>query len=389
VLIVLATFGVFAAVGVLLPALPGYVTGPIGGGAGAVGLVVGLFSVAALCARPLAGRLGDQRGRRLLLTVGPALVALAIGAFPFARSVHGLVGLRLIQGLGEGLFYVGAAAAVTDLAPPDRRAEAFSYFSSAQYLGLAVGPLVATALLHGEVYTEVWILAAGFAGFAALCGAAVPDAMRPPAVAGRRPLLHRGALVPGTAFGLATLGYAAFVSFMPLHAKDVGLAGSGPLFACYAGVTLLGRTLGARVPDRLGAAPTAGVGMASIAGGMVLLGVWASPAGMWLGTLVFAAGNAFMYPALLSLVVSRASELERASVVATVIAFFDVGQGLGPLVLGPVAVAVGNGGPFLVGAAGGMTAVALLAITVRQAGLRAGSAGPPPWAMGLPDGRAA
>ena len=52
------------ALGATMPVLPRYVTGPIGAGSVAVGVVVGAFAVGAVLARPFAGRFAGARGRR-------------------------------------------------------------------------------------------------------------------------------------------------------------------------------------------------------------------------------------------------------------------------------------------------------------------------------------
>ena len=368
VILVTATFAVFAAVGAIIPVLPRYVTGPLGGGGAGVGLVVGAFFVAALCSRPFAGRLGDERGRRLVIAGGAAVMAVSVAAFPLAPNVAALALLRLVQGAGEAAFYVGVASAVTDLVPAARRGEAVSYFSAALYAGLALGPLMGEAVLSHGSYGWVWATAAALAALAAGAGLVLREADRPwPAGASARArLLHPAAIVPGSAFGLATFGYAAFAAFMPLYARTLGLSGSGAVFGCYAGLTLAGRVLGARLPDRLGAARTARAGMVLMAVGMAVLGTWRSPAGLWTGTVVFAAGNAFLFPALLSLTLAVAPERERGAVVGTVIAFFDIGQGAGALLLGPLAAAAGYPVLFLTGAAGAAAGLVVLSTYLRR-----------------------
>jgi MFS family permease len=369
VLLVTATFAVFSAVGAIIPVLPRYVTGPLDSGGAGVGLVVGAFFVAALCSRPLAGRLGDERGRRLVIVGGAAVMAVSVAAFPLAPNVVALAVLRLVQGAGEAAFYVGVASAVTDLVPAARRGEAISYFSAALYGGLALGPVMGEAVLHHGGYGWVWTTAAALAAVAAGAGVVLREAprSRPVAAETRARLLHPAALVPGSAFGLATFGYAAFAAFMPLYARSLGLSGSGAVFGCYAGLTLAGRLLGARLPDRLGAARTARAGMVLMAAGMAVMGTWQSPAGLWAGTVVFAAGNAFLFPALLSLTLAAAPERERGAVVGTVIAFFDIGQGAGALLLGPLAGAAGYPALFLTGAAAAVAGLAVLSSYLRRA----------------------
>jgi MFS family permease len=369
VLIMAAAFALFTAVGAVLPVLPRYVDGPLGGGGVAVGFVVGCFFVATLLARPLAGRLGDERGRRVVIIGGAAVMAAAIAAFPLASNVAVLAALRFIQGVGEAAFYVGAATAVTDLVPAARRGQAVSYFSGALYGGIALGPLVGEWVLGDGHYNRVWALAAGLGALAALLAVGLREPPRPVRTGPRARLVHPAGLVPGSAFGLGTFGYAAFAAFMPLYAPSLGLGGSAPVFGLYAGLTLAGRLLGARIPDRLGPSTTARAGLVTMATGMAVLGGWHTVAGLWTGTAVFAAGNAFMFPALLSLALDAAPDGERAAVVGTVVAFFDLGQGAGALLLGPMVTVAGYTGPFAAGAVAACAGLVLLSTRLRRADL--------------------
>jgi MFS family permease len=368
-LIVAATFALFTAVGAVVPVLPRYVEGPLGGDGVAIGFVIGTFFVATLLARPLAGRLGDERGRRVVLVGGAAVMAAAIAAFPLASNVVSLAVLRFIQGAGEAAFYVAAATAVTDLVPASRRGQAVSYFSGALYGGIALGPLVGEWVLGDGGYSRVWVLAAGLGAVAAVLSLGLREGPRPVRSGPRPRLVHPAGLMPGSAFGLGTFGYAAFAAFMPLYAPSLGLKGSAPVFGLYAGLTLLGRLFGARIPDRLGPSTTARAGLVTMAVGMAILGTWHTIPGLWTGTAVFAAGNAFMFPALLSLALDAAPEGERAAVVGTVVAFFDLGQGAGALLLGPLVAVSGYTGPFLAGALAAVAGLGLLSAHLRRGDL--------------------
>jgi len=78
VFVTLSTFAYFMALGALLPTLPRFVEEDLGGGSVAVGVVVGSFAFAAAILRPFAGRLGDLRGRRILIIGGSAVVGLSV-----------------------------------------------------------------------------------------------------------------------------------------------------------------------------------------------------------------------------------------------------------------------------------------------------------------------
>ena len=129
----------FLAIGVVLPAVPRYVKHKLDGGSLAVGVAVGALFVGAVILRPLAGRIGDRYGRRLLVIGGATIVGVSMLGYALANSLGLLIAARILTGLGEAAFFVGAATMITDLAPVERRGEAISYWSVAVYSGFAFG----------------------------------------------------------------------------------------------------------------------------------------------------------------------------------------------------------------------------------------------------------
>ncbi|HEX2088632.1 MAG TPA: MFS transporter [Actinomycetota bacterium] len=368
VTIVASSMAYFIAVGGVLALLPRFVRGPLRGDDVAVGVSVGAFTFTAVVLRPLAGRLGDRRGRRLLMFGGSAVVAASFAAYSLASAVPVLVALRLLTGAGEGLFFTGAGSAINDLAPNERRGEAISYFSLAVFGGLAVGPAIGEFLLDRSGFDAVWWAAAGGATIAAVLAASMRET-RPERATDASPgrLLHRAALVPGTVHATNVWGFAALSSFVPLYALQLGMPGSRFVFLVYSGIILAIRSVGATIPDRLGPKTSTRAAMICSITGLLLMGTWASPTGLFLGTSVFAVGVALLYPGLMTMAIHAAPESERGSVVGTFTAFFDLSYGLGALTLGAVASAFGYRGTFVAAALAGLGGFLLLLVRTRGA----------------------
>lgn len=89
------------AIGATLPALPRYVTGPLGAGSVAVGVVIGAFSATALVGRPFGGRLADRVGRR------PIVIGTLAAATPLV-----LLFLVLPAGVATPLLFLAGAVVV-------------------------------------------------------------------------------------------------------------------------------------------------------------------------------------------------------------------------------------------------------------------------------------
>ncbi|MBE1584250.1 MFS transporter [Nonomuraea angiospora] len=93
--------GAFLSIGLLIPAVPRYLTGPLGQQAGVVGVSPAVTAAAGVLARPLAGRMADRAGRRTALCAGALLLSgtslaligagQGLGLPAFLRmAVHGL-----------------------------------------------------------------------------------------------------------------------------------------------------------------------------------------------------------------------------------------------------------------------------------------------------------
>lgn len=345
----------FLSLGMLLPVVPLYIAGPLEGDELAVGVVVGAFAVGAVVVRPWAGRIGDRNGRRLLIVAGGVIVGMSVLAYHPAVSLAAMFVARLVGGVGEAAFFVGAGTMVTDLAPVERRGEAISYWSIAVYGGLAFGPAFGEWLLHGDRFGLVWTVSAALGFTAAAVGLFTRETAPRRAVdtTGPRrsaPLLHRGALAPGLVLFLGILGLAGFVAFVPLYVTDIGMDDSKGVFLLYGCTVLVLRIFGAKVPDRLGPVRAGSIATATSAAGLVVLAVLQSPAGLYLGTFVFSLGMSLLYPAMLTLALSGVPEHERGSAVGTISSFFDLSQGLGAAILGLAVALAGYRGAFLTAA---------------------------------------
>lgn len=367
VMVTLSALAYFLALGALIPTLPRFVEDDLGGGSVAVGVVVGAFAVSAALLRPLAGRIGDTHGRRVLVVGGSFVMGMSVLAYSLADGVVAMMLLRLLTGAGEAAMWVGAATAIQDLAPEDRRGEAASYFSVALYAGLAFGPMVGEALRTGPGITSVWV-------FAGLCGvaASVLGWWTPNDVRGEpQPfrLLHPAAVGPGSILLLGMLPFIGFATFVALYGPTIGIDDVAPLLLVYGVLVLAIRVVGAKLPDRLGWPRASSAALAVLGASGLVMGLWGAVPGAWLAVVGLAVGMSLLFPALFSAAVSTVGEHERGQAVGTFSLAFDIANGLGPALLG-VIVALGDYRAAFV--AGGIAAFAGL-LLVRPVAAGAGS----------------
>ena len=350
----------FLSIGVVIPEVPRFVKNELNGGSIAVGVTVGALFVGAVLLRPLAGRIGDRYGRKLLIIAGAATVGLSMLGYALADSLGALIAARVVTGLGEAAFFVGAATMITDLAPVERRGEAISYWSVAVYSGFAFGPAIGETVQRHSGYTTLFLLAAALGFTSALLGCFTRETERARHEGPPQPLINRRALGPGTVLFAGLVATAAFGAFVPLYGPEVGIDDVAIVFVVFGLLVLAIRVIGARLPDVLGGARAGTVALVATGAGMLIMAAWGSAAGLMAGVVVFAIGSAFMYPAMLLMALEGSTEQDRGSAVGTISSCFDLSQGIGSLVVGGVAALTSYRGAFAASAIASVFGVAIL-----------------------------
>jgi MFS family permease len=115
------------------------------------------------------GRLADRLGRKPLLVAGWLIMALRLALVAIVSSPEIAVANQALDGLGNGLFAVVAAAWVADrLADPRRSGEAQVIVGSCLVFGSAIGPAAASFLVGPLGYRGLFLALAGLGAIATL-----------------------------------------------------------------------------------------------------------------------------------------------------------------------------------------------------------------------------
>lgn len=365
--VTVTAFVFFFYIGMVLVTVPRLIEDELGYGEFGIGLAIATFAIAAVTARPFLGRLTERYGRRALMMCGALLAAAAGAMLGLATELWHVLVLRAVMGLGEAALFVAAATLIADLSPPNRRAEAASYFSVAVYGGIGIGPTLGEWVLGDDRYALTFLVASGFATLAAVTVLGVPrrvDRSSAPTAEGKPPLFHRAALWPGVVLACGIAGFSVFSAFIPEHARAVGLAGSAGLFMVYSVVSLSLRLFGATMPERFGEHRMVTVAMVALAAGLLVMAAFAEPWALWVGAALMGVGMAFMYPSLMANVINRVGDNERASALSSFTMFFELGTVLGGVALGAVGEIFTKRAGFLGGAVLAMVGLVLLWRTV-------------------------
>jgi len=354
VLVTTATLALFIYIGVMIPLLPRLIEEELGGNEVDIGLNLAVFSLAAVLIRPPLGRFAERYGLRTTMVCGALLASVATAVCTLVDTRWGLLPLRCLQGVGEASLFVGAATAISDLAPPGRGAEGASYFSVAVFGGLGIGPVISESVVGTDHFDAGLWVAAGFALLASVLATFTPKGLRHQDEVdegGRTaPRYHPAAIPPGLVLALGIGGFVTFNAFMPDYSVTVGLDGSKWVFATYAGVCLLIRVVAAPVPDRIGHARAVTIALTMMGSGLAMLFLWPQPLGVFVSTVILAIGVSFNYPGLMAMTVNAVPDRERVRAISTFTMFFDIGTATGALLFGTLADLTTKRTAFLGGA---------------------------------------
>ncbi len=141
------TFLAMTAITTQMGTLPLYVTA-LGGSKAVAGSIVGILGIAALFFRLPIGILLDRYGRRLLLTIGLGILFLDFALPNVLQTLVMLFALRLIQGIGNSIQATSVATMAADLIPKEQLSVGLGYFSIAQAVPGAIGPLLGLAVVE-------------------------------------------------------------------------------------------------------------------------------------------------------------------------------------------------------------------------------------------------
>jgi MFS family permease len=354
-LLSLSNFLMFLSFFFLLSALPLYMVNELKAREEQVGLLIGMFTVAAVIVRPYAGMMLDKLGRRRVILVSMALFSLATAGYLLAGSVLMLLLLRLFHGAAFGVSTTAQGTLAADLVPASRRGEGLGYFGTFTVLAMVIGPALGLTVSRKMSFESLFTVSLLFSlvswGTAALIR--YPRQQEESLASLRFRLSDWLKMIEPRAFpyslplvGLAVV-FGGIVSFIPLYSETLGGAElAGGFYVAYALALVGARVVSGKVFDRRGPDLVVYPGILSYVVGLSLLAATHGPVLLYLAGAFIGAGYGSIQPCLQALVIRDAPESRRGAATATFFIAVDVGIGLGSFFLGFVAGSIGYRGMF-------------------------------------------
>lgn len=157
-------FIAFLGIGLVIPVLPTImnelkITGAV------VGYMVAAFAITQLIVSPIAGKLVDRIGRKVMIVAGLFVFGLSELLFGMGRTIEVLFISRMLGGVSAAFIMPAVTAFIADITTMAQRPKALGYMSAAISTGFIIGPGIGGFL--AEYGTRIPFYAAGILGFLA------------------------------------------------------------------------------------------------------------------------------------------------------------------------------------------------------------------------------
>jgi MFS family permease len=358
----------------------------VGVGVAVIGLLIAVYDLAEIIAKPLFGALADRRGMKQTMLAGIALFVVASLVYPVIDP-RLLIVVRFGQGIGAAALSA-VSLALIGIYYQDQRGRSYGIYNAIKGAGYVLSPIIGTALVWRSEFASIFLVSAAVGGLAFALTLLLPEPQTGGesafdddddfALSGLANALRQTTLWPWYAVTVINMFFVGILfGFLPVrvHALDYGPAPTGVLLTLAAASYLLIQPLAGVAADRYGADATVrlGLGLAGLsviaipfAGGGVL-GVVAVLAGIGVGTV---------WTNTDALVSTLAQRGQMGATMGVAGSFKEFGDMLGPLLIGLLSQAFGVTVGFVV--CGVLGLLVLVMITRHPLARVAATAGPPP-----------
>lgn len=329
----------------LVPILPFYAMENLHLDESSTGVVLALYTIAALLIRPLSGFLVDKFSRKPLYIICYSLFTVIFAGYALTQLISFFVILRILHGFGFGLSTVSGSTIAIDVMPAERRGEGIGYFGLSYTFAQSLGPLTGFWLYNHYDFEVIFLIAFGFAiiGLLSIFPISLPSLEKPKvAEVDEKISLDRFLLVKGLPCILLLLlvgyGYGTLSNFIGLYCAGSSFECDPALFfVIFAAGVVISRLLSAKAINNDKVVSVALIGAILIALGYIALAFCAASWLFFVGSVAIGIGFGCVNPAFQALLINLAPHNRRGTANATFYTFFDLGIG-GGIALGGVII---------------------------------------------------
>lgn len=325
----------------LIPTLPVYIVDVLGAGPGMVGYILAVYTLSAMIIRPFIGYSLDAFGRKWIYLLSFFTFAAMLGLYTIAYTFIWLMALRFMHGFTWGAATTSSSTIVVDLVPAPRRGEGIGIYGLSFTLAMAIGPVIALAIMGEGNYKLMFLssMLIALAGFLMVLLVKFPVYKKPEGSSriSFNKVIEPRALPMALIMLIFGLTYGGLMSFITLYAKEYSVGQAGIFFSVFAVGIAVTRLVSGRIFDRKGPSLLMLTGLLAGAAGFFILGTMTVFSGFILAAILVGVCMGVVMPTLQTMANNVVEPQRRGAANATFITAFDIGIGGGSMLLGLLA----------------------------------------------------
>lgn len=324
-----------ASYNILLPELPVYLIGI--GGESYLGFIIFLFTLSALLARPLSGRLSDSKGGKFTIYIGLSVTLLVNLLYPWVTFVSGFLILRFVHGFSTGFAPTGYTFFVKSNFK--NLGKAISIQTAFYSAGMAVGPMF-SSWIHSEFGMDYVFYAGAYMGLLALLLILPINEKRKQdinTIPNSKSWIDIGIWRQSLIMFWIFLGFGILLVSSSLQSISLGFQNNGIFFILFTISTILIRLI---IKNKIDALPLKHLliyGTILLIFASAAFSIWNHKISFILGSLLYGAAMGIFIPSLNLWVLSRNSGAD-GKALSTLYIFMEIGIGLGSLLIGKMII---------------------------------------------------
>ncbi len=358
----------------------------VGVGLAVIGLLIAAYDFAEILAKPVFGFIADRKGMKATMLAGIAVFSLASIAFPFIDP-RWLLAIRFLQGLGAAALSIVSAALVADYFP-ESRGRAFGVYNAIKGAGYVLSPVIGGAIVWASDFRMIFFASAATGALAFLLSLTLPKPERDAEFAdddddlsprGLLEAFRDRTLLPWYAIIVVNMFLVGILfGFLPVYVSSLGYdqLHNGLIVGAATLSYLLVQPLAGYLADRLDPLKVILVGLILSAAG-VLLVPFTAGAALVAVSVVGGLGVGTVWTNTDAIVSNLAKKERMAATLGAAGSFKELGDMLGPLLIGLASQAFGLTAGFVGCGVLGLASVGLLAVARRAQAPSPGAAPAP------------
>jgi MFS family permease len=333
-----AFFFFLTAINSLVPTLPLYLA-RLGSNEREIGMLIGIFGVAALASRLFVGRALLKYRAKNIIMAGALLAAITFLAYIEFHPFWPVLIIRLLQGVTMACIDTAAFASIIGIVPLAYRTRALGYLMLAFSLATAVAAPIGMFIINQYNFTMLFLSGAGLCFCALLLSWRVKgqEVTIPPkdSPVHSTSLFNLKIITPAITAFLQFFVWGAVSAFFPLYAIQCGVTNPGHFFSAMAIMMIAGRIFGGKIMDTCNKEKLIVTFLPAMVVILAILSLSKTlPMFIFVGAL-WGIGAAFFVPMAMAYALDYAGSTD-GTAVGTFRALQDLGMALGPMIMGIV-----------------------------------------------------